>query len=338
MDQTGIGVIGAGRIGLIHCEIITNLVSNARVVAISDVDEEHAAPALEITGARFEDDAQALIEAPDVEAVIVASWDPSHEQYVLACIEAGKYVFCEKPLADTAAGCQRIMDAEIAGGKRLLQVGYMRRFDENYRAFKHVLDSGVMGKVLMLHCAHRVPWPGGAKHTTETCITRALSHEFDVNRWLLGEDYVSAQVVRGRPSSFAEEGLEDPQLVILRTESGVIIDLEMSMHAKYGYQVTCEAVCDEGTVRLASPAAPEIRRDLAVSEAVCPDWHERFRRAYEVELAEWVDSVRAGKISGPSAWDGYQSGAVADVCVAAGEAGQVLDVVVGDAPDFYSMD
>ena len=80
MGQTGIGVIGAGRIGLIHCDIITNLVSNARIVAINDVDEEHAAQALKLTGARFEADPQALIESPDVDAVLVTSWDPTHEQ------------------------------------------------------------------------------------------------------------------------------------------------------------------------------------------------------------------------------------------------------------------
>lgn len=337
MEQTRLGIIGAGRIGIIHSEIIASIVSDARVVAISDIDEEHARQALAITGARFEPDAHALIESPDIDAVLVTSWDPTHEEYVRACIEAGKYVFCEKPLSDTSEGCRRIMEAEIAGGKRLVQVGFMRRFDENYRALKRVIDSGEMGKVLMLHCSHRVPWPGGAKHTTDTLITRAVSHEFDINRWLLGEDYVSAQVVRGRPSSYAEEGLEDPQLLIVRTESGVIIDIEISMHAKYGYQVSCEAVCDEGTVRLASPAAPEIRRDLSMSQAVCPDWHERFRRAYEVELLEWVESVRNGKIVGPSAWDGYQSSAVADVCVAAGEAGCTLPVEIGECPEFYRV-
>lgn len=335
MERTGIGIIGAGRIGLIHSEIITSIVSDARVVAISDIDEAHARQALDITGARFEPDPHALIVAPDVDAVLVTSWDPTHEEYVLACLAAGKYVFCEKPLSHTSDGCRRIMEAEIASGKRLLQVGFMRRFDENYRAFKRVLDSGEMGEVLMLHCSHRVPWPGGAKHTTDTLITRAVSHEFDINRWLLGEDYVSAQVVRGRASSYAEEGLKDPQLLVVKTESGAVIDIEISMHAKYGYQVSCEAVCDEGTVRLASPAAPEIRRGLAMSQAVCPDWHERFRRAYEVELTEWVQAVRNGKIVGPSAWDGYQSSAVADVCVAAGEAGHELPVDIGTCPEFY---
>lgn len=335
MEQTGIGIIGVGRIGLIHCEIITNLVADARIVAINDIDEEHAAEALEMTGARFEADPQALIVAPDVDAVLVTSWDPTHEQYVLACIKAGKYVFCEKPLSNTSDGCLRIMEAEIAGGKRLLQVGFMRRFDQNYRDFKRVLDSGTMGETLMIHCSHRVPWPGGAKHTTDTLITRALSHEFDITRWLLGEDFVSAMVVRGRPSSYAEEGLEDPQLCILRSESGVVVDAEISMHAKYGYEINCEAVCDEGTVRMTSPAKPIIRRSQTVSESVCPDWHERFRRAYEVELSEWVESVRNGRIVGPSAWDGYQSSAVADMCVAAGEAGHELEIALGECPEFY---
>ncbi len=335
MEQLGIGIIGVGRIGIIHCEIITNQLAGARIVAINDVDEEHAKDALAITGARFEPDPQSLIGAPDVDAVIVTSWDPTHEQYVIACLNEGKQVFCEKPLSDTSAGCKRIMDAEIAGGKRLLQVGFMRRFDEGYRAFKRVLDSGEMGRVNMIHCSHRVPWPGGAKHTSDTLITRALSHEFDIIRWLLGEDYVSAQTVRGRSSSYAEEGLFDPQLIILKTQSGIVIDAEISMHAKYGYEVSCEAVCDEGTVRMASPSTPVIRRGAFASQAVCSDWKDRFARAYVVELTEWVDAVRAGKITGPSAWDGYQSSAVADVCVEAGERGGVLPIAIGECPAFY---
>lgn len=335
MDELRIGIIGIGRIGEIHCKVLTDFVAAARVVAISDPDEPRARKNADYCGARYEPDAQALIEAPDVDAVIVASWDPTHEQYVKACIEAGKYVFCEKPLSDTAEGCRRIMEAEEAGGKRLLQVGYMRRFDDSYRQLKAVLDGGSMGRVLMMHCYHRNPQPGGAKHTTETLITRALSHEFDITRWLLGEDYSDAQVVYGRSSKYAEEGLQDPQLVILHTQSGIAVAMEIGMHDRYGYEVACEALCDEGSVRLASPSAPQIRRDLAVSEAVTPGWQERFHHAYEVELSEWVDAVRAGNIVGPSAWDGYQSQTVADVCVEAGRTRRILPVEVGECPAFY---
>ncbi|WP_170968935.1 Gfo/Idh/MocA family oxidoreductase, partial [Pseudomonas viridiflava] len=105
-----------------------------------------------------------------VEAVPVCSWGATHEEYVLAAIAAGKPVFCEKPLAVTAAGCRHIVEAEIAGGKRLVQVGFMRPYDHGYRALKAVIDSGQIGEPLMLHCAHRNPRVG-ENYKTDMAIT-----------------------------------------------------------------------------------------------------------------------------------------------------------------------
>ena len=94
---------------------------------------------------------QELIEDPEVDAVVVASWGPTHEEYVLACIAAGKQVFCEKPLATTREACERILDAEVAAGQRLVMVGFMRRYDDGYRAMKAALDRGEIGAPLMFH-------------------------------------------------------------------------------------------------------------------------------------------------------------------------------------------
>ena len=91
------------------------------------------------------------------------------------------------------------MDAEISGRRRLLQVGFMRRYDEGSRELKGVVDGGKIGAPLLVHCQHRNKQPGGAKHTTDTLVKRALVHEFDVTRWLLGEEYVLAQWVGGGP-------------------------------------------------------------------------------------------------------------------------------------------
>ena len=81
-----------------------------------------------------------LIRDDAVDAVVVASWGPTHEEFVLACIAAGKPVFCEKPLATTVEACRRILDAEMAHGRRLVQVGFMRRYDAGYRAMKEAVD------------------------------------------------------------------------------------------------------------------------------------------------------------------------------------------------------
>ena len=101
---------------------------------------------------------------PGVDAIIVASWGPTHEEYVLAGIAAGKQVFCEKPLATTREACERILDAEVAAGRRLVMVGFMRRYDDGYRAMKEALDRGDIGAPLVFHSAHRNPVGSGQRH------------------------------------------------------------------------------------------------------------------------------------------------------------------------------
>ena len=105
-----------------------------------------------------------LIASDGVDAVLVTSWGATHEAYVLAAIAAGKPCFCEKPLATTAEGARRIVDAEVAHGKRLVQVGFMRRYDAGYRMLKQVVDSDI-GPPLMVHAAHRNPTvPDALRH------------------------------------------------------------------------------------------------------------------------------------------------------------------------------
>ena len=336
MGNLRIGVVGAGAIGSGHAKLLNGRISGASIVAVNDIKEENARKLAGECDARLVRDPHELIASKDVEAVLVTSWDPTHEEYVISALEHGKYVFCEKPLSHTSAGCRRIMAVEMAGGKRLLQVGFMRRFDEYYRQLKQILSEGRLGSPLMVHCHHRNQWPAGAVHTTDTLITRALSHEFDILRWLLEDDYVSVQMIRPAPSKYAEEGLLDPQQALLRTRRGVCIDAEIAMHARYGYDIGCEVVCEEGSVFLPQPATPVLHWQGFKSSEIYNGWKLRFMRAYETELSEWVASVKQGSIAGPSAWDGYVSSTVADICVQAGELDQRLPVEMETCPEFYA--
>ncbi len=153
-----VGVIGVGMIGQDHIRRMTRVLSGARVTAITDVDATRAQEVADgVAGARVHATGEDVIHDDDVDAVVVCSWGPTHEEYVLAAIEAGKPVFCEKPLATTQEACLRILDAEVARESRLVQVGYMRRYDGAYRALKDVVSSGMIGAPLIVHSRHRNP-------------------------------------------------------------------------------------------------------------------------------------------------------------------------------------
>ena len=131
-----VGVIGTGAIGRDHARRINQVLAGGEIVALSDVNRvsaEKVKAEIAPEGEIFET-GEALIASPKVDVVLVTSWGATHEQYVLAAIAAGKPCFCEKPLATSADGAKRIVDAEVAHGKRLVQVGFMRRYDVGYVA------------------------------------------------------------------------------------------------------------------------------------------------------------------------------------------------------------
>ncbi|MBT2412870.1 Gfo/Idh/MocA family oxidoreductase [Streptomyces sp. ISL-12] len=330
-----VGVIGAGWIGQEHIRRLTDVVTGARVTAVTDIDAARAAEAAARTGARVHPDGAALIASDDVDAVLVTSWGPTHAEHVLNTVAAGKPVFCEKPLATTAEDCLRITEAETAHGRRLVQVGFMRRYDRGYRQLKQVIDAGRIGAPLVVHCAHRNPTVPET-YTSDMAALDTAVHEIDVLRWLLDDEIVSAQVVTPRSTSKRFPHLKDPQIMLFETAKGVRVDLEVFVNCQYGYDIQCEAVGEEGLVRLPDPAAAGVRTAGSHSTQVLTDWTGRFEDAFDTEFREWIAGVAAGEEpTGPSAWDGYAATAITAATVEALNTGQVVATALKPRPVFY---
>ena len=268
--------------------------------------------------------------------MLVASWGPAHEEQVLAAIAAGKPVFCEKPLAPTSAACLRVMDAEMAACCWLVQVGFMRRYDAGYLAMKATLDNGSIGAPLLMHCAHRNPSVPPYGFTTEMIISDSAVHEIDLVRWLFGEEIVAASVLKPRRSGQAPADLQDPLILVLEMASGVLVDDELFLNARYGYDVRGEVVGETGTVALADVSEVTVRAAGLHGGRVPVDWRDRFIRAYDAELQDWLTAVAAGTSTGPSSWDGYAAAAVTDSALEALRTGQRTAVTMPERPDFYA--
>ncbi|MFD1382034.1 Gfo/Idh/MocA family protein [Rhodanobacter aciditrophus] len=331
-----IGVIGTGAIGADHARRITNTLVGAEVIALTDVNLDSAHKVKSDLGLNAEiyPDGHDLIARSGVDAVLVTCWGAAHEEFVVAAIKAGKYVFCEKPLATTAQGCRNIVEAEMASGKRLVQVGFMRPYDSGYKMLKDTIDSGAIGEPLMIHAAHRnasVP----EQYISPMAIHDTLIHELDVFRWLLDDDYVSAQVVFPRKTKYAHSKVADPQIVMLETKKGTRIDVEVFVNCQYGYDIQCSVVGEEGIANLPEPQAIVMRKNANLGQQLLTDWKDRFIDAYDVELQDFIDGVTNQNLTGPNSWSGLAAAVSADACVKAQESGQIEAIELPDTPDFY---
>lgn len=331
-----IGLIGAGGMGRAHLARIHNDLAGAQIVAVADIVLDAAISAAEPYGAKAYGSADELIADPEVDAVVIATFGKVHAPDVIKCIEAGKYVLCEKPLATTAEDCIAIMEAEAKAGKKLVTVGFMRRFDAGYNEMKAVLDKGDNGHALLVHNRHRNP-SVPESYTSRMAIDDTAIHEIDTMRWLLGEEIVEVRVDRPRSTTHKFAHLIDPVVVVMRTESGVLIDDEVNVNLQYAYSIECELVLETAAVRLGDQEKIHIRDVYGDRNAMCQSHIDRFQAAFNAEFQSWINAVAEDRHTGSDSWDGYAATAVVDAAVASLEgSGQVEKVALIDKPALYA--
>jgi myo-inositol 2-dehydrogenase / D-chiro-inositol 1-dehydrogenase len=332
-DNLNIAVIGAGAMGSFHAGTLSSTVRGATVTVVCDTDPARANAIADEIGARVETDPLAAINAEDVDAVLLASPGDVHEPQVMACLKRQIPVLCEKPLTIDAESSYRIVQAEAALGRQLVQVGFMRRFDDEYIRLREIIEREELGAALLLHLAHRnkdaPEW-----FTPAMAITESVVHEVDCIRFLLGEEIDSVSVFQTVPTTRTDSRVPDPMAVMFQTASGRLADVEIFIRTGVGYEVRTELVAENGFVQIGRDSSalvtgPTNRRSTTIS----PSFIERFGRAYERELQSWVRAAANGTVGGATAWDGYAAQAVCEAGVAALETRSVTRVELGDRPD-----
>src|SRR3989454_9972026 len=295
MADISIGVIGAGGMGTRHVLNLQHYVKGARVVAIYDLDQERASHvAAECGSATSFSDPMQLIQDAGVDAVVIASPDPTHAAFVHACLRHHKPVLCEKPLATKADEALKIIEAEQALGRRFISVGFMRRFDPQHVAVRQVVAAGEIGRPILFKGVHRNPmipplWTG------EVVVTNAAIHDIDSTRWLLGQE-ITEVYVRGvrTHTSFSDE-TQDMLLIQMALRGECLATAEVSVAVEYGYEVSAEIVGERGTAVTMQPGLALVRSREARSVAVPKDHLTRLQQACISELTEWVHSIQTGQ-------------------------------------------
>ena len=331
-DSLRVGVIGAGMIGAVHAGNLTLRTRGALVTAVMDVDASRARAVAADCDATVYGDASALIADDAVDAVLIASPDAFHAQQAIACIEAGKPVLCEKPMATSAADAERVLRAEMAAGRRLAQIGFMRVYDRTHAELYDLLARGEIGKALSFRGEHINPRRESS--TIEKAIVNSLIHDIHSARWLMGAE-ISQVFVQWAPSEPDQPRSARYAIVQLAFAGGAIGALEWNGDSGYGYEIVVEITGETGKARTVSHSSPVVRQGQRVGQSVTPDWPQRFAQAYVDEVQIWVDAIRAGEPTGPSAWDGYMSLVVAEACIRSVESGLPERAIGSERPALY---
>jgi myo-inositol 2-dehydrogenase/D-chiro-inositol 1-dehydrogenase len=293
-----IGLIGAGRIGLLHAEHLTSRIPEADLVMVADVFEEAARQCAERYDIPyFEQDYHAVLEHPDIEAVVICSSTDTHAQIIEESAKAGKHIFCEKPIALDLASIDRALDAVGRTGVKL-QIGFNRRFDANYRRVRQAVEHGEIGRPHLLHLVSYDPDPPPVTYIRVSggIFLDMAIHDFDMARFLIGSEVDEIFAMGGVmvDPAIGLAGDVDTAISLLKFSNGVICTISNSRQAAYGYDQRLELLGGEGAISIGNnypntaiiSDGHNVRRDLPHRFLV-----ERYTESFVSEMAAFVDAV-----------------------------------------------
>lgn len=324
-----IAVAGVGFMGQDHVRRIQQGSGLAQVTKIFDLNEQNLTATLAIAPNAVVASSVAELLS-DVDALLIATHADSHYELIQAALGAKIPVFVEKPLTRDSVSALRVVQLEQQHAQPAIQVGHMRRYHRPYLELKELIDREQHGLPLMLHFTHRLPRYRPGAHYNQT-ITDALVHEIDLASWLLGENIVETTVHRVRANRFQDvEGLVDPVFVVLRSASGVLVNVEINAGAGYGYEIRTEAVLERASITLDHG----LHRYRISSEGFegrpYPDTYlPVFKDAYDDQIDRWLRAVASGNNideHGATTWDGYRSTLVAEATVTALDNGHPVQI------------
>ncbi|OHB79364.1 MAG: hypothetical protein A2V98_00600 [Planctomycetes bacterium RBG_16_64_12] len=311
-------VIGTGRAGLVHARNLRSRIKGADLVALCDANRE----SLEAAGRELEvgtlcTDYRDAIRRDDLDAVVIVTPTFLHRDVACAAAAAGKHVFLEKPMAVTVDECRQIIAAAQKVGVKL-QIGFMRRFDARFLEAKEILDSGELGRVMVIKSTGRGPGLPPAwiydVDSSNGILAEVNSHDFDAVRWLAGSDItrVYAEAANFKCPDVQDQypRFYDNAVVNLRLASGALGTIDGACPADYGYDARVEILCQNGVLYVGSTqehGLTKVERDGRITGKAVKSWRNLFQDAYVAELEHFIRCVAGDTSPRVTGWDGLKA-------------------------------
>ncbi|MDP2999188.1 MAG: inositol 2-dehydrogenase [Bryobacterales bacterium] len=311
VKKLNVGIIGAGRIGKVHADTIAFRLPEATAVAIADLNRKAAEDVAARCGIpKVAESSEEILADPRIEAVLICSSTGTHADLVVQAAEAGKHIFCEKPIDHSLAKIDRALAAVAKAGVKL-QIGFNRRFDANFARVRQAVASGEIGTPHLMHIVSRDPAPPPVSYVKVSggIFLDMTIHDFDMARFLIGDEVEEVYTAAGVmvDPEIGKAGDLDTALVVLRFKSGVIGTIDNSRKAVYGYDQRVEILGSQGSIATGNcypnqaliSTATEVRRDLPLNFFM-----DRYTESFANELRAFVGAVLEDKPTPVTGIDG----------------------------------
>lgn len=325
-----IGILGCGRIGQVHARSLMRM-ADASLVAVADAIPAAARSLADQTGAVVRG-ADEIIAAMDIDAVIICTPTDTHYDIIHAAAKSGKAIFCEKPVDMSADRIRDCIDAVRAGGVAFM-TAFNRRFDPNFASVQERVARGDIGAVEIVTIQSRDPNPPPISYIKSSggIFRDMMIHDFDMARFLLGEDPVSVYAVGSAlvDPDIGAAGDVDTAAVTLTTASGKICQISNSRRATYGYDQRIEIHGEKGMLRAENILENTVEHASEVGFTRAPAQHfflERYEAAYLAEITHFVQALMKSEAPNPSIHDGLKAQLLADAATVSLEKGQPVSI------------
>ncbi len=326
-----IAVIGTGFIGSVHAKNIAKH-PDAELVAVSDANIEFAKKIAATTGAKAITDIAEIFNNKDIQAVLIATPTDTHVDYLKRAADAGKSIYCEKPIGLDYKEAEQAVHAVRAAGVPVM-LGFNRRFDASHAAVKEAVDRGDVGKVEIVQLTSRGPKPPPISYVKVSGgqLRDQTIHFFDLLRWLTNDEPVEVYAVGAAlvDPAIGEAGDVDTSIVSIRMASGALCQIDSSRRAAYGYDERVEVFGSEGmaeSVRQNFRGLSLYKGRQILTDGLHPGWFERIEQSYYEAIDAFLKVVEQGTPPIPSLEDGLKAQLIADKATESIKTGQAIKI------------